>query len=82
MHQHLRRTRANIRGRCWPTGASTPHASTDSSPRVRRSKRRNRRHRLVTTIVFLHAHPDDECLISGGTIAKYAAAGHRVVLVT
>ena len=36
----------------------------------------------MTTIVFLHAHPDDECLISGGTIAKYAAAGHRVVLVT
>jgi len=36
----------------------------------------------VATIVFLHAHPDDECLISGGTIAKYAAAGHRVVLVT
>jgi len=36
----------------------------------------------MATIVFLHAHPDDECLISGGTIAKYAAAGHRVVLVT
>lgn len=36
----------------------------------------------MATIVFLHAHPDDECLISGGTIAKYSAAGHRVVLVT
>lgn len=36
----------------------------------------------MATIVFLHAHPDDECLISGGTIAKYAASGHRVVLVT
>ena len=36
----------------------------------------------MATIVFLHAHPDDECLISGGTIAKYAAAEHRVVLVT
>jgi len=36
----------------------------------------------MATIVFLHAHPDDECLISGGTIAKYAAGGHRLVLVT
>ncbi len=36
----------------------------------------------MATILFLHAHPDDECLISGGTIAKYAAAGHRLVLVT
>ena len=36
----------------------------------------------MATIVFLHAHPDDECLISGGTIAKYSAAGHRLVLVT
>ncbi|NBU06408.1 MAG: GlcNAc-PI de-N-acetylase [Acidimicrobiia bacterium] len=36
----------------------------------------------MATIVFLHAHPDDECLISGGTIAKYSSAGHRLVLVT
>ncbi len=36
----------------------------------------------MATIVFLHAHPDDECLSSGGTIAKYASAGHRLVLVT
>ena len=36
----------------------------------------------MSTIVFLHAHPDDECLISGGTIAKYSAEGHRVVVVT
>ena len=36
----------------------------------------------MATILFLHAHPDDECLISGGTIAKYAAAGHRLVLIT
>jgi LmbE family N-acetylglucosaminyl deacetylase len=36
----------------------------------------------MATILFLHAHPDDECLISGGTIAKYSAEGHRTVLVT
>ena len=30
---------------------------------------------------MLHAHPDDECLITGGSIAKLVADGHRVVLV-
>jgi LmbE family N-acetylglucosaminyl deacetylase len=33
------------------------------------------------TIVFFHAHPDDEALISAGTIASAVDAGHRVVLV-
>jgi LmbE family N-acetylglucosaminyl deacetylase len=36
----------------------------------------------VATAVFFHAHPDDECTSTGGTIVKAAAAGHRVVLVT
>ena len=31
--------------------------------------------------VFFHAHPDDEALLTSGTMAKAAAAGHRVVLV-
>ncbi len=31
--------------------------------------------------VFLHAHPDDEALLTAGTMARLAAAGHRVVLV-
>jgi LmbE family N-acetylglucosaminyl deacetylase len=35
----------------------------------------------VATAVFFHAHPDDECIATGGTMAKAAAAGHRVVLV-
>ena len=34
------------------------------------------------TLVAFHAHPDDEALTTGGTLAKAAAAGHRVVLVT
>jgi LmbE family N-acetylglucosaminyl deacetylase len=34
------------------------------------------------TIVFLHAHPDDEALLTGGTMTRLAADGHRVVLVT
>lgn len=34
------------------------------------------------TVVFVHAHPDDEALLTGGTMARLAAEGHRVVLVT
>ena len=33
------------------------------------------------TLVVFHAHPDDEALLTGGTMAKAAAAGHRVVVV-
>jgi LmbE family N-acetylglucosaminyl deacetylase len=36
----------------------------------------------VSTIVFFHAHPDDEVLLTGGSMALLAAQGHRVVLVT
>lgn len=35
----------------------------------------------MATIVSFHAHPDDESIGTGGTLAKAAAAGHRVVLV-
>jgi LmbE family N-acetylglucosaminyl deacetylase len=35
----------------------------------------------VSTVVFLHAHPDDETIFTGGTIAALADAGHRVVVV-
>ncbi len=33
------------------------------------------------TLVTFHAHPDDEALLTAGTMARAAAAGHRVVLV-
>ena len=33
------------------------------------------------TLVLLHAHPDDEAIATGGTMARAAAQGHRVVLV-
>jgi LmbE family N-acetylglucosaminyl deacetylase len=33
------------------------------------------------TLVVFHAHPDDEALLTGGTMARAAAAGHRVVVV-
>ena len=35
----------------------------------------------VSTIVFLHAHPDDEASQTSGTMARAADEGHRVVLV-
>jgi LmbE family N-acetylglucosaminyl deacetylase len=35
----------------------------------------------VTTVVAFHAHPDDEVLLTGGTLARLAAEGHRVVIV-
>lgn len=35
----------------------------------------------VTTIVFVHAHPDDEASLTGGSMARAAAQGHEVVLV-
>jgi LmbE family N-acetylglucosaminyl deacetylase len=35
----------------------------------------------VATIVAFHAHPDDEVLLTGGTIARLAAGGHRVIIV-
>ena len=35
----------------------------------------------MATLVSFHAHPDDESIQTGGTLAKAAAAGHRVVLV-
>ncbi|MDQ3554750.1 MAG: PIG-L family deacetylase, partial [Chloroflexota bacterium] len=36
------------------------------------------RHSLMT----VHAHPDDETIATGGIMARYASAGHRVVCVT
>jgi LmbE family N-acetylglucosaminyl deacetylase len=36
----------------------------------------------VSTVVFLHAHPDDEATLTAGTMARLSDAGDRVVLVT
>jgi LmbE family N-acetylglucosaminyl deacetylase len=36
----------------------------------------------MATIVYFHAHPDDECILTGGSIARASDEGHRVVLVT
>jgi len=36
---------------------------------------------MSDTIVFLHAHPDDECILTGATMAKAADAGFRTIAV-
>jgi N-acetyl-1-D-myo-inositol-2-amino-2-deoxy-alpha-D-glucopyranoside deacetylase len=36
----------------------------------------------VSTLLLVHAHPDDEAIMTGGVMQKAHAAGHRVVLVT
>jgi LmbE family N-acetylglucosaminyl deacetylase len=35
----------------------------------------------VSTLVAFHAHPDDECITTAGTLAKAVDDGHRVVVV-
>ena len=35
----------------------------------------------MATLVTFHSHPDDEAIACGGTMARAAAAGHRVVLI-
>ena len=35
----------------------------------------------MATLVFFHAHPDDEAISTAGTMALAAAGGHRVVLI-
>jgi len=36
----------------------------------------------MATLVAFHAHPDDESISMGGTLARAAAAGHKVIVVT
>jgi LmbE family N-acetylglucosaminyl deacetylase len=36
----------------------------------------------VTTLLLVHAHPDDECITTGGVMLRAHLEGHRVVLVT
>jgi LmbE family N-acetylglucosaminyl deacetylase len=34
----------------------------------------------VATVIAFHAHPDDEVLLTGGTLARLAAEGNRVII--
>jgi LmbE family N-acetylglucosaminyl deacetylase len=71
----------------------THHLSFDTTGARREAVRdmhdmhvRTVRHNAVTmphpsTLVFVHAHPDDEALLTAGTMARAVAEGNRVVLV-
>ena len=37
---------------------------------------------VTRRLLLVHAHPDDECIGTGGSMAKYAAEGAQVTLVT
>jgi LmbE family N-acetylglucosaminyl deacetylase len=39
-------------------------------------------HEVARTLLAVHAHPDDETIATGGTLARYAAEGVRTVVVT
>jgi len=34
----------------------------------------------VATVLAFHAHPDDEVVLTGGTLARLSAEGHRVII--
>jgi N-acetyl-1-D-myo-inositol-2-amino-2-deoxy-alpha-D-glucopyranoside deacetylase len=53
-----------------PVPAATPDAGAETGVAPDRS------------VIFVHAHPDDEAIGTGATMAMYAAAGARVTLVT
>src|SRR5437588_4407978 len=36
----------------------------------------------MATLLLMHAHPDDECIATGGVMMRAVEHGHRVVLVT
>ena len=36
---------------------------------------------MAHTLLAFHAHPDDESLLTAGTMARAASEGHRVILV-
>ena len=57
------------------TGASTPSGSTTCIAGRRRQAG------VMGTLVVFHAHPDDEAIATGGSMARAHAEGHRVVLV-
>ena len=50
----------------------------DAGSRVARNMPRQE----VPRLLFVHAHPDDETLATGATIAHYAALGAQVCVVT
>ncbi|MFD0890019.1 PIG-L deacetylase family protein, partial [Streptosporangium algeriense] len=63
-----------------PPGDAKKH-SDEGKLRLRAPKPATPQAEQRDTAVFFHAHPDDEALLTAGTMAMLAAQGHRVVLV-
>src|SRR5690348_2196942 len=68
--KQLRRTRQSgssiLSGRMHPPSADAGRLGHDG---------------VMSTIVFVHAHPDDEASSTAGSMARASDEGHRVVLV-
>ena len=63
-----------------PTGGASAREARTENP-ARRSAPGLIVWGVMTTIVFFHAHPDDEVMGTGGSAARASDEGHRVVLV-
>src|SRR5919197_139105 len=55
----------------WPKNSTSPAGSMTSLQAM-----------PARTLVAVHAHPDDECIGTGGVLARYSAEGVRTVLIT
>ncbi|MGG2458521.1 N-acetyl-1-D-myo-inositol-2-amino-2-deoxy-alpha-D-glucopyranoside deacetylase [Streptomyces sp. RGM 3693] len=65
------------------TSHPAPAAAGEDSPRLRPGGPPARRRDLpARRLLLVHAHPDDESINNGATMAKYAAEGALVTLVT
>ena len=89
------RTGASPRTASTPSSRTAPSSPADHARTRSSGERPGTAHRspsperprrlafgdLMATIVFVHAHPDDEASTTAGSMARAAAEGHRVVLV-
>ncbi len=64
-----------------PTVAHAGRALTCGGVNAARSSTSPSQPQPQPTVVFFHAHPDDEAIFTGGTIARLTTAGVRVVVV-
>src|SRR6201995_3284601 len=81
-----RARRAGRRGCEVPPATGYRHDHGNSAPNTMRNFRDHdlvrEGHGVERSLLLVHAHPDDESIGTGATMAKYAAEGARVTLVT